>query len=387
MSSLLHGVRVVDLSRVLAGPFGAQVMAEMGADVIKVETGSGDPARSIGPFLDGRSLYFSSLNTGKRGVYLNLSTEAGRAALDALIAGCDVLVENFRPSTGRRLGLDPETLLRRHPRLVAVSVVGHARESDRVEEGAFDLTIQAETGIMAVTGEPGRPPVRAGVPLSDLTAGLWAALGAVAALLARDRDGRGRHVEIPMVDATLPLLCYMATSALGTGQEPPKVGSGHHRQVPYGAFPTSDGWIAVGALEDKFWPPLCRALGLDDLLARSELAHNDGRLERREEVEARIAETLNTLTTDEAAERLRTTPVPHAPVLGIIEALGTPYVRSRGLVAEVRAPEGTYRVARGPLRAPAEPRPAPRRGEHTREVLAEVLGADSPLIREVLAAT
>jgi crotonobetainyl-CoA:carnitine CoA-transferase CaiB-like acyl-CoA transferase len=387
VTGLLEGVRVLDLSRVLAGPFTAQVMAEMGADVIKVEFPGGDPARAIGPFLDGRSLYFSSLNTGKRGVLVDPATDAGREALEALIARSDVLVENFRPSTGKQLGLDPPGLLERHRRLVLVSVTGYARDSDRADEGAFDLSIQAETGIMGVTGEPGRPPVRAGVAISDLAAALWAAMGGIAALRARDRDGRGRHVEIPMIDASLPLLSYLGTGALGTGEEPDKVGSGHHSLCPYGAYAAKDGWVAIACLADKFWPPLCRSLELDDLLERPELVRIQGRLVARHEVDGRVADAVARLRMDEVLTRLANAGVPHAPVLGVIEALTTPYVRTRGIVGEVGTPEGAYQVVQGPLRIASPPRPAPALGEHTLEVLTEALGDNAPIIERVLAET
>lgn len=171
----------------LAAPYAGQVMAEMGADVIKVEGPGGDPARAIGPHIDGRSVYFSSLNTGKRGVLLDLREASGREALHSLIATADVVLHNFRPSSAAAVGLEPDRLLEAHPTLVVVTVTGYAGSSERAGEGAFDVTIQAETGIMAVTGEPGRPPVRAGVAVSDLVTGLWAAFGAVAALFARER--------------------------------------------------------------------------------------------------------------------------------------------------------------------------------------------------------
>ena len=384
MSGLLDGVRVLDLSRVLAGPLAGQLMAEMGADVVKVEFPGGDPARFIGPFLEGRSLYFSSLNTGKRGVLLDPEDPAGRQALEALLARSDVVLENFRPSTAERLGLGPKRLLHENPRLIVVSVLGYARQSGRAEEGAFDLTIQAEAGIMAVTGEPGRPPVRAGVAISDLAAALWACIGAAGALYARVRDGRGRHVEVPMLDASLPLLSYLATGALAAGEDPAKVGSGHPSLCPYGAFATADGWVVIAVLADKFWPRLCQTLGLERLAARSDLRDNPGRVRAREEVDGAVTEAVRVFTTEAVLAALRAAGVPHAPVRGIIETLGQDYVRERNIVANVHAPEGTYGVVQGPLRSGAVPGPAPALGEHTREVLEEVLGEDSSILEQVL---
>jgi crotonobetainyl-CoA:carnitine CoA-transferase CaiB-like acyl-CoA transferase len=384
---LLSGVRVIDLSRVLAGPYAGQVMAEMGADVVKVETPGGDPARAIGPHRQGRSAYFSSLNTGKRGVLLDLRTNQGRAALEALFASSDVVLHNFRPTTAEALDLAPDALLGRHPGVVLVTIAGYAADSRRSGEGAFDVTIQAEAGIMAVTGEPGGAPVRAGAAISDLVTGLWAVLGAVAALLHRDRGGGGRHVEVPMLDATLPLLSYMATAALLTGDEPAKVGSGHHTLEPYGAYPATDGWMVIAVLADKFWPRLCDALELDSLRHDARLVTNAGRDRFRNEVEQALAEATAGLSVGELDRRLLDAGVPHAPVLGILEALGTSYVRDRGIVADVSTAEGPYSVVRGPLRSSGPPRPAPSLGQHTEEVLREVLGPDSPILAAVLAAT
>ncbi len=377
MEGLLDGVRVVDLSRVLAGPFAAQILAEMGADVVKVEPPQGDPARGVGPHMKARSLYFSSLNTGKRGVVLDLASAADRRALDALLASADAVVENFRPEAARRLGCLPADLLRRHPHLVVVSVTGYARESSRAEEGSYDVIAQAESGIMALTGEPERPPVRAGVAVSDLAAGLWAALAVAAGLFARSRDGRGRAVEVPLLDAAVSLLSYVGTAALGTGEEPGPVGSGHHSVTPYGAFRASDGWVVIAVIGDKFWPALCTALDLEDMVGRQELRSNAQRLAARAEVEAAVAERVAALTVDEAVERLQRSGVPHAPVRALLDALAAPYVRERGIVAEVETPEGSYPLIQGPLRSGDAPRPAPALGEHTAAVLDEVL-SESP---------
>lgn len=362
----------MELARVLAAPFAGRILAEMGADVIKVEYGQGDPAREIGPHLEGRSLYFAAFNSGKRGVWLDLRSEEGRAHLDALIDSADIILENFRRSTAEALDLTPERLLERHPQLVVLTVSSYARSGERADEGAFDLTIQAESGVMSVTGEPGRPPVRAGVPISDLAAGMWAVSGALGALFARERQGRGRHVEVPMLDATLPLLSYMATAALATGHEPEAVGSGHHSVSPYGAFATSDGWIVIAALSDKFWLPLCEALGLTELVARPELRTTSGRLAARDEVDAAVARATSAFSSEIALNRLAAAGVPHAPVNSVIEALTSSYVGSRGLVTIFEADEGKYGVVMSPLGRGGALRPAPALGEHTGEVLGEL---------------
>lgn len=384
MSGLLDGVRVVDLSRVLAGPFAAQVLAEMGADVIKVEPPGGESARGVGPFLEGRSLYFASLNTDKRGVVLDLATAAGRRGLDALLASADIMIENFRPEAAARLRLTPDELSAAHPHLVVVTISSYARGTGREREASYDLIAQAESGIMSVTGEEGGAPLRAGVAISDLAAGLWAALGAVAAYAKRVRDGVGAYVEVPLLDAALSLLSYSATAALATGDDPGPVGSGHHSVVPYRAFATADGWVAVAVLDDKFWPRLCAVLDRGDLAARPDLLTNAGRAAARSEVDRAIEEAIGRLTTSAALQSLAAGGIPHAPINTVLQALGTSYVTDRGLVRAVGEGELGYNVVQGPLGDGRQPRPAPTPGEHTEEVMSEVLAADSPDLAAIL---
>lgn len=367
---LLAGVRVLDLSRVLAGPYAASILAQLGADVVKVEAPSGDSARQIGPFQNGESLYFAAVNSGKRGVVLDLASDEGRTALHQLLEATDIVIENFLPASAQRLGTTPQQLLERNPQLVVVTVSGFARDSQWAERPALDLVVQAEAGIMSVTGEPGGEPVRCGVPVGDLAAGLWASLAATSAYAARLRDGRGRHVEVPLLDATLSLLSYMAPAAMATGTDPTPVGSGHHSVVPYGAFPCRDGWMVIAVIGDPTFPRLCRALGLEELTGDAALEANEARVGARERVEHAIAAVTTGLLMEELAGRLRDARVPHAPVNGVHQALSSPYVQERGLVQQVEATP-PYHLVRGPLPA-AVPRPAPRLGEHTQEVLTEV---------------
>ena len=382
---LLDGIRVLDLSRVLAGPYAGQLLADMGADVIKIEPPEGDPARGIGPHVDGRSLYFSALNSNKRGIVLDLTTPPGQEAFTALLANADILLENLRPAAARRLGLQPASLLERRPELVVVSISGYARDSAWSEVPALDLTAQAETGIMSVTGEPGGPPVRAGVPVGDLAAGMWAAMAALAGTVDRLRTGRGRAIEVPLIDATLTLTSYVATAAAHTGEDPPPVGSGHHSVAPYRAYPTADGWVAIAVIGDRFWPALTAALELDEAdFDGLDLARNVARHEHREVVDEAVVTALSRLTVAEVGNRLADAGVPHAPVNGMVDALATPYVLDRGMIADVATPQGSYRTVRGPLNDGRPVCPAPGLGEHTAEVLGEVLPADAPLLAELL---
>ena len=237
---------------------------------------------------------------------------------------------------------------------------------------------------MSVTGEPGGAPVRAGVAISDLAAGLWGALGALAGYTRRLRDGHGSHVEVPLLDAALSLLTYVATDAMATGVGPEPVGSGHQNIVPYRAFATSDGWVVIAGLGDKFWPMLCEVLELDEMAAREDLRSNDQRTTSRAEVDAAVEEAVARLSTAEALRRLTEGGIPNAPINSMIDALTTPYVKQRGLVTEVTSPEGPYHVVQGPLRDGRMPRPAPALGEHTAEVMSAAMGADSVDLAEIL---
>lgn len=369
----LDGVRVVDLSRVLAGPYTASILAELGADVIKVEAPAGDPARSIGPFVGERSLYFSAVNTGKRGMVLDLQQPKQREHLGALLDTADIVIENYLPAVGSRLHVSPEQLLGRHPQLIVVSVSGYARGSQAEGRPVLDLVVQAEAGIMSVTGEPDRPPVRAGVPIGDLAAGLWGAIAALAGYTARLRDGRGRHVEVPLFDATLSMLSYMATAALHDGADPSRVGAGHHAAVPYGAYPTNDGWVVIAVIGDRFFRRLIEALHLSEL-DDPLLVTNASRSAQRARIDEAIAVATAMTSTDELAARLDAAGIPNAPIRGLLAALTGPYVQARGLVQTVAA-EPPYEVVRGPLAGHVGPlRPAPDLGEHTHEILIELNG-------------
>lgn len=363
---MLEGVVVVDLSRILAGPFAAQALAQLGADVIKVEPPEGDPARNIGPFIGERSLYFSSLNTGKRGVVIDLTSVAGMASLDRLLHRADIVVENFRPRAAQRLKLEPEEIMTRHPHLVWVSIPAFRSASERLNDPGYDLIAQAESGIMSVTGERGGPPLRAGVAVGDLSTGLWAAIAALAAYVRRLRTGAGSRVEVPLVDATMTLLSYVGTSAATTGIEPAPVGSGHHTLLPYGAFPTDDGWIAIAVIGDKFWARLADALQLAPVEG---LETNAARAVSADAVNHMVAMALAGMSTAAATDLLRAADVPHAPIRSVIDAMTGAY--GAGAVETYPTESGDYHVVRAPTDEPVDLRPAPRLGEHNAEILKE----------------
>lgn len=343
-------MRVIDLSQVLAGPYATWALAQLGAEVIKVEPPGGDASSKVGPFLDGTSLYHRTVNAGKRIVAEDLATEDGRARLDDLLVGADIVVHNMRSDSAARLDLAPQQLSDRHPRLVIVTIGGFAEGMPEGGRATYDLVIQALSGIMSVTGYPEGEPVRAGVPVSDLSAGLWAAMAALAGLRHRDVHGHGGHLEVPMLDASLSLLTYMGTGAATTGAVPGRIGNEHPSVVPYGSFEAVDGHLVIAVYSDKFWHPLCHALDLREMEADGRLDRMAGRVARRAEVNAAVRRAVAGRTRTATLEALESHDVPCAPVLDVSEALQTPYVQQRGAVLEMEDDGVRYRMVAAPVK-------------------------------------
>ena len=389
LSAPLAGTRVVDLTRVLAGPYATMLLAEMGADVIKIESPTGDESRRIPPMMDGESSYFRSVNSGKRSVVIDLTAPDGRRILHELVGESHVVVESFRPATAAKLGADYETLRRVNPEIVVCSISGFGRGSSLEDAPAYDLMLQARAGMMAVTGHEGGAPTRLGVPAVDLAGGMNGAIGILAALHAATKEGSGRHVDVALFDGALSLLSYMAGAALNTGVDPGRVGSGHHSLVPYGAYRTRDGWLVLAVLGDKFWPRLCEALQLREFAADPSLELNQGRLKRREEIDAAINRGLESLDQAEALTALEAAGVPSAPLNSVLAALKDPLTLEREMVKGYRHPAGDYRVLRSPIRVlPEKDRdglPAPALGQHTLSVLREVLDCSAAQLEDWMA--
>ena len=367
MTSLpLDGIRVVDLSRVLAGPFATMLLGDLGADVVKVEPPDGDETRSWGPPwwgdpADRRSAYFASVNRNKRSVVLDLRTDSGRAACDRLLAGADLLVHNYRPATAERLGLSTDALRQRHPRLVVASVGGFAgSEADRP---AYDLLAQAVSGLMSVTGDPSGPPMKVGVALLDLIAGLECAVGALAELVGR----RGSSASVNLVDTGVTSLINVLGSFLATGVEPARHGNAHPNIAPYEAFEARDGFLVVAVGNDAQFGRLLGVLGLPDVDGR--YATNAMRVEARDELAAWLGSAIGSWERAELVAALGDADVPAGPVNTVPEAVSA---MGEGWIRNV---EG-IRLAPGPLRVEGALTPVrrtpPRLGEHTDEVLAEL---------------
>ena len=366
----LDGIRVIDLSRVLAGPFATMVLADLGADVIKVEPPEGDESREWGPPWWGdpaerRSAYFAAVNRNKRGVVLDLRTTDGRATLDRLLAGADLLVHNYRPATAARLGIDPGALRTAHPDLVVASIGGFpGADADRP---AYDLLAQAVSGLMAVTGEPDGAPAKVGVAVLDLVAGLECAVGALAALIGRRRIA---SVQVSLVEAGVAGLTNVLANHLATGAEPPRHGNVHPNIVPYQPFAAADGDIVLAVGNDRQFARLCTVL---ELPLETEYATNPQRVARRAELVAALATAIRGRPRDELLAALAAADVPAGPVNSVAEAVAAlEHAHPDGWIASIdgiRLPPNPIRVdgAATPIR-----RAPPLLDEHAAEVLAEL---------------
>jgi formyl-CoA transferase/CoA:oxalate CoA-transferase len=379
----LDGVRVLDLTRVLSGPYATLLLADLGAEVWKIEHPvGGDETRVLAPHLGGESHYFMSVNRNKRGLAIDLNDPRGRDLALRLAQAADVVTENFRPGVAERLGLAYSQVQAVNPRIVYCSISAFGQTGPAARRTAYDVAVQALGGLMSLTGEPGRPPVRAGVPMADLAAGMLADLGILAALLRRERTGKGEYVDASMLDGMLSLLSYFAGRYLLTGEEVSAVGAGHPSVVPYGLFPTADGQIVLATLSESYWPTLCRVLDLPSEALTSELLTNAGRLLQRKRVETMVAEALRRRSTAAWEERLLAADIPYAPVLSVGQALTQPQAVARQMVQPLDHPRlGQLDVVGSPVKftnaGAVTPQAAPLLGEHTRQVLTDVLGLDA----------
>ena len=370
---------MLELGQVIAGTFGGQVLADLGAEVIKVESPEGDLGRnpSVAPYR-GQSGLFLTLNRNKKSVVLNLKAEAGRNLFYDLARVSDVVVDNFRPGVLERLQIDYPTLSRINPRLIQCSVTGFGATGVYKDYPAFDVIVQAISGHMAITGEPGRPPVREGIPLADLSGGLFACHGILAALFDRQRTGQGRRVELSMFDAMLSLLGYVGTMWLTNGELPEPPGSAHEYMVPWQAFAARDGYIVVATREEGFWRRLCAALDEPGLADDPRFATNASRVENKAILVPHLEGIFRTRTVAAWLERLRAAEVPAGPVNHLDRAFAEPPVQERQMILEYDHPDvGKVRVPGNPIKmsgvSGARSDPAPRLGEHTEAILTQVL--------------
>jgi crotonobetainyl-CoA:carnitine CoA-transferase CaiB-like acyl-CoA transferase len=383
----LSAIRVIDLTRIIAGPFCTQLLADLGAEVIKVEPpGRGDPVRGQGAIKDGLSWYYVQFNRNKRSLTLDLYTEAGKAVLADLIGTADVLVENYRPGVLATMGFDRARLEALNPRLVVASVTGYGSAGPYADRPAFDFIAQAMSGFMSVSGPPDEP-MRAGPPIADLVAGLYAAFGIVAALLARVRDGRGQHVEASLTGSLISMLAYFSASYFATEELHERTGNDHPVVYPYGLFHAQDGDVAIAPSTHVHVRRLLETLDLGHLLDDPAFADNDARMKNREQLRPLINAKIGAATVGAWIERLNGAGVACGRVMDLAHVFEDPQVLAQELALEVAQPgHGRVRITGFPVKLSATParlrRPAPRLGEHTEAVLAE-LGYDPARISDL----
>ncbi|MCX7891406.1 MAG: CoA transferase [Burkholderiales bacterium] len=381
----LSGIRVVEFGQVAAGPFCGMLLADMGADVIKVESPEGDGLRAwpphtknpAAPDAPGFSENFASVNRNKRSVVLDLRDAPARAAARRLALSADVVLENFRPGVLAKLGLGYEALAKEKPALVYCSISAFGQAGPRAQEGGFDLTIQAIGGVMSVTGEPGGRPVKCGVPLSDFSAGLYAAFAIVSALRKAGRDGLGQHIDVAMLGATLGIAALQTSEYFGTGRDPVKLGSAHPRNAPYQAFRAGDGDFAMAAGNDRLWLAVCDALGRADLAADPRFATTALRAKNQEALRDLLEAEFAGRTVADLLSLFAARGVPCAPINTYSQVLADPQVADMGWVRPLELPNGAHTLTFvSPLRMSRETfgvyRRPPALGEHTAEVLAEL---------------
>lgn len=392
MNYPLSGLKVLDLSRVLAGPVCTQLLADLGADVVKVERpGSGDDTRQWGPpFVrdGGPSGYFISCNRGKRSLALDLAHPAGREVVDDLIRRADVLVENFLPDSLARLGLEPARLHQLNPALVTCSISGYGRNGPLAAVPGYDLMMQASAGIMSITGEPDGMPMKVGVAITDVITGLYAAASVLAGLYARGKGGLGMSFDLALADCTLASLVNVAQGALLTGERPRRWGNAHPQIVPYEAFATADGHLVLAVGADRQWQRFCNAIDRDDLAADERFSTNPSRVEHREELIPELQRIFSERTTAAWQTLLTAVEVPHSPVLALDEVLESPQVAAREMVFDVVDARGRrYPMLGSAIHWTNEPArqvdPAAELGQHSAEVLADWLNYDQDRIAEL----
>jgi crotonobetainyl-CoA:carnitine CoA-transferase CaiB-like acyl-CoA transferase len=371
---------VIDLSQVMAGPFCCQLLGDMGADVIKVEPpGAGDQARrAMGFAMKGEdTAAFLAVNRNKRSIALNLKDDAHRAVFHRLAATADVVVENFRPGVTARLGIDYETLSRVDPGLIYASISGFGQTGPSAQHAGYDLIAQAMSGVMSVTGEPGAEPVKCGVPIADLSAGLFCAFAVLTAYIARERSGRGQHIDTSLFEGALALSIWETAELWATGRIPQPLGSAHRLTAPYQALRTRDGHVTVAGNNERLWARLCTAIGREDLIEDPRFATNQDRMVNRAALVAELESALAHRDTAQWVQALLDARVPVGPINDYEQVLADPHTRAREMVVEMEHPvEGTVRGLGIPVKLSETPgrirRAAPLLGEHTAEILREL---------------
>lgn len=381
MKSLLSGIRILDLSRVLAGPYGTLLLGDLGAEIIKVEDPKeGDPTRNITPKkVEGEDPYFLGLNRNKKSITLNLNSPEGKEIFHRLVKISDIVYDNYRPDVLEKLGVDYETLKKVNRRIISCSISGFGHSGPLQNRPAFDLTLQAMGGAMSLTGEPGRAPVRLGLPMGDLAGGMFAAYAISAALFHREKTGEGMKVDLSLLDCQVSLLTYMAQYYFFNGIVPGPIGSGHQSIVPYQAFQTQDLWIVVAVFVEKFWPKFCKVLGLESISSDPRFDRNQKRLQNKSLLVPILEEAIRKWKGEELLKKLGEEDVPAAPVNTLDRILSDPQILSRNMVVEIDHPKaGKFKSVGKPIKVSSFPEekfePPPLLGEHNETIYCQLLG-------------
>ena len=389
MAGPLDGIKVLDLTRVLAGPFTTMILGDLGAEVIKIEQpGTGDESRNFGPFKNGFSLYFMSVNRGKRSVTLNLKSDRGKAIFKQLVQQNDILVENFRPGTMEKLGLDYGTLAVEHPQLIYAACSGFGQTGPYAEKGAYDMIIQGMGGIISITGEPDGSPVRVGTSISDITAALFTTIGILSALHHRNITGKGQFVDVAMLDSLAAVLENAIVRYFATGDNPQPLGSRHPAITPFESFKSSDGHIIIAIGNDVLWSKFCEYVDKKDLITDARFNTNNKRTDNHDELQPILSEIMCQKTTDEWIEALENIGVPCGPINTIDKVVNHPQIEAREMIAKVvHEITGTVQVPGIPIKMSDTPgkveTPAPSLGQHTDTVLMNELNIPIDEIEEL----
>jgi len=389
MAGPLKGVRVLDMTWALAGPYCTMVLCDLGAEVIKVESpDGGDPSRKSLPFIEGVSSYFLSVNRGKKSVAVNLRHPQGKEIVLALANQSDVLVENFRPGVMDRLGLGYGALRETNPRIIYAACSGFGQKGPYAHRPAYDVVVQGMGGALSITGEAGGPPVRVGFSIGDIGGGIFTALGVLAALHERESSGQGQMVDISMLDGQIALLENAFARFFATGEVPQRIGTRHPLRTPFQAFPTQDGHIVLAAGEERFWQRLCQVINRPDLLGDERFKDNPSRTRNHDQLEPILKEITQTKKTAEWVALMDKSDIPCGPVNSIDQVVDDPHTAAREMITEVEhSKAGRLKVVNSPLKLSRTPvkieRACPELGEHTEEVLQNLLGFSQEKITEL----
>jgi len=388
MALALDGMRVLEIAQVMSGPFCGLLLADMGADVIKVEKPDGDDSRRMAPpTINGESAAFMAINRNKRGLCIDLKTDEGKDILKRLAAASDVLIENFRPGTMDNLELGYADLAPINPALIYCSISGFGQTGPYRERGGFDLVAQAMSGLMSITGNKDQPPVKVGVPIADLNAGIYACYAILAAYIHRLKTGHGQRIDTSLLEAGLAYTLWESASLFATGENPPPMGSAHRLSAPYQAFRAADGYLTIGAANQRNWEKLCCVIGREDLLADPRFATNADRTRNQSELAEILESVFITRPVAQWLSDLDRAGVPAGPVYNFEQVYNDPQVLDRDMVVRVEHPRaGMTRLIGIPVKLSETPgqirRPAPILGQHTDEILQEI-GLSSSMIQSL----